>query len=112
LRDASESLCGAARFAAAVRADGTMLPCIGMPVAAGDVRETGFARLWRDSDVMNTVRSLSRADLLACEDCNLSGFCRRCTGAALLEGGDMTSRLPYACMLARVDMSCSETGGG
>lgn len=111
-RDAAESLCGAARFAAAVRADGTMLPCIGLPVAAGDVRQAGFAHLWRESDVMNAVRALKRADLLACEECNLAGFCRRCTGAAFLEGGEMTSRLPYACMLARVDMSCAEMGGG
>jgi radical SAM protein with 4Fe4S-binding SPASM domain len=111
-RDAAESLCGAARFAAAVGADGTMLPCIGLPLAAGDVRETGFARLWRDSQVMNAVRSLRRSDLLACEECDLAGFCRRCTGAALLEGGEMTSRLPYACMLARVDMSCADIGGG
>lgn len=111
-REAAESLCGAARFAAAVRADGILMPCIGLPVAAGDVRDGGFARLWRDSDVMNAVRSLKRADLMACEDCELAGFCRRCTGAALLEGGEMTSRLPYACMLARVDMSCAGPGGG
>jgi hypothetical protein len=56
------------------------------PLPSGNVRRQRFMDIWRHSDQLNEVRSITARDLPVCSGCDHVGSCTRCPGLAYLEG--------------------------
>lgn len=63
--------CPAGRTCAAIEAEGTVQPCILYGKSAGNVREGGFAQIWRDSPLFTTMRTVP----FECDGCHYAGVC-------------------------------------
>jgi len=68
--------CGAGRVYAAIEPDGTVTPCVFMPIPVGNVRKTSFHTIWTNSELFLRLRSRE----------NLKGFCGRCPYRELCGG--------------------------
>lgn len=85
--DALETLpCSAAHTACYVSPYGDVYPCVQFPLMCGNVRQTPFQEIWRDSPELKDVRSITVSDLSGCSTCVHGGSCSRCPGLAYLEG--------------------------
>ncbi|RLG86146.1 MAG: radical SAM/SPASM domain-containing protein, partial [Thermoprotei archaeon] len=60
--------CGAGRVYAAVQPDGTLIPCVFMPIPVGSLRKHSFWELWTTSPLLRSLRDRG----------NLKGYCGRC----------------------------------
>ncbi|MCD6510689.1 MAG: radical SAM protein [Thermoprotei archaeon] len=60
--------CGAGRIYAAIEPDGTVTPCVFMPMPVGNLRAQGFWEIWTGSELLKALRDRSR----------LKGFCSQC----------------------------------
>jgi radical SAM protein with 4Fe4S-binding SPASM domain len=87
--DLDDITCGASHNACYVSAYGDVMPCVAMPIACGNIRETPFAEIWSGSPKMREVRAIRVRDLHTCSHCAASRFCSRCPGQALIEDGDL-----------------------
>jgi radical SAM protein with 4Fe4S-binding SPASM domain len=72
------------------------------PFCAGNLRERAFREIWEGSPWFARLRSLGRADLAACRECDYRSACSRCAAQALVETGDMLGPLPTACERAAI----------
>jgi radical SAM protein with 4Fe4S-binding SPASM domain len=61
-------------------------PCVQFPLPSGNLRQTPFLDIWRHSEQLNEVRSISARDLPSCSQCTHIGSCTRCPGLAYMEG--------------------------
>lgn len=95
--DLDDAPCGAAHNACYVSAYGDVMPCVAMPLACGNVRETPFAEIWSGSAKMKEVRAIRIRDLHTCSSCAASTFCTRCPGQALVEDGDLYGPSTACC---------------
>lgn len=100
--DLDEVPCGASHNACYISAYGDVMPCVAMPLACGNVRDTPFAEIWHRSPEMLRVRSIRIRDLHTCSSCAASPFCTRCPGQALVETGDLYGPSPANCEHALV----------
>jgi len=78
--------CSAGHTACYVSPYGDVYPCVQFPMACGNVRETKFADIWRDSPQLKEVRSITLRDMPTCSQCTHGSSCTRCPGLAFLEG--------------------------
>jgi len=81
-------LCEAGRNTLTVGPTGDVVPCLQLPLVAGNVREKPLGEIWSDSPVFRRLRSLTQDDLEQCSRCELAVWCNRCPGLAYLEDGD------------------------
>src|SRR2546425_495497 len=100
--DLDDIPCGASHNACYISAYGDVMPCVAMPIACGNVRDTPFAEIWQRSPEMLRVRSIRIRDLHTCSSCAASPFCSRCPGQALVETGDLYGPSPANCEHALV----------
>jgi AdoMet-dependent heme synthase len=100
--DLDDIACGAGHNACYISAYGDVMPCVALPIACGNVRETPFAEIWHRSPEMTRVRSIRIRDLHTCSTCAASPYCTRCPGQALVEGGDLYGPSPANCEHALV----------
>jgi radical SAM protein with 4Fe4S-binding SPASM domain len=85
--DVMEELpCSAGHTACYVSPYGDVFPCVQFPLPSGNVRRQKFMDIWRHSDQLNEVRTITAGDLPVCSGCNHVGTCTRCPGLAYLEG--------------------------
>ncbi|MBE0447275.1 MAG: radical SAM protein [Actinobacteria bacterium] len=75
-----------------VSADGIVSPCVLLRLNCGNVRDSSICDIWHTSEQLSQVRDIRMKHLTACSQCDLLGYCRRCTGVAYLEDQDM-----YGC---------------
>ena len=78
--------CSAGHTACYVSPYGDVYPCVQFPLPSGNVRNTKFVDIWRDSPQLNEVRSITLRDMPSCSKCTHGGTCTRCPGLAYLEG--------------------------
>jgi len=78
--------CSAGHTACYVSPYGDVYPCVQFPLPSGNVRQQKFMDIWRHSDQLNEVRTITARDLPVCSGCNHVGTCTRCPGLAYLEG--------------------------
>ena len=78
--------CSAGHTAGYVSPYGDVYPCVQFPLTCGNVRQTKFADIWRDSPQFHEVRSITLRDMPKCSACAHGGTCSRCPGLAFLEG--------------------------
>ena len=93
--------CGAGRSRGWIGADGSLLPCMGLP-PIGSVRERPFAEVWR-SDAAARVRERLSQPEGECVDCGLAHWCTAwCPRLALYEDGNMSGHAGRACHIAEL----------
>jgi radical SAM protein with 4Fe4S-binding SPASM domain len=78
--------CSAGHTTCYVSPYGDVFPCVQFPIVTGNVRKERFIDIWRDSPVMNEVRSIRLKDLTTCSSCAHVTGCSRCPGLAYMEG--------------------------
>jgi radical SAM protein with 4Fe4S-binding SPASM domain len=82
--------CSCARSVCGISAFGQVYPCIGAPIASGDLRRQSFAEIWRGSPELNRIRGLELSDFAACEPCGHRPHCRRSSGVIYNNTGRYT----------------------
>ena len=87
--------CGAGRIYCSIEPDGTVQPCVFMPVSVGNLRNTSFAVLWHNSPVMLQLRDRD----------NLEGNCGTCP-TRLVCGGCRARAWAYFNDLNAPDPGC------
>lgn len=76
-----------------VTANGTVTPCVLLPIGVGNVRAKRFADIWKSSPVIRTLRE--RAALGgACGSCALRARCGGCRAVAFAKTGDFLATDP------------------
>jgi radical SAM protein with 4Fe4S-binding SPASM domain len=78
--------CSAGHTACYVSPYGDVYPCVQFPLPTGNVRQTKFLDIWRDSPQFKEVRSITLRDMPSCSKCTHGATCSRCPGLAYLEG--------------------------
>jgi radical SAM protein with 4Fe4S-binding SPASM domain len=78
--------CSAGHTACYVSPYGDVYPCVQFPLPTGNVRQTKFLDIWRDSPQFQEVRSITVRDLPSCSACTHGATCSRCPGLAYMEG--------------------------
>ena len=71
--------CGAGRIYAAIQPEGTVTPCVFMPIPVGNVRQKEFREIWETSEVMLKLRERAKHVWGYCANCpylNVCGGCR------------------------------------
>jgi len=73
--------CGAGRIYAGIEPDGTVVPCVFMPISVGNVRQSSFRNIWEESEEMKLLRD--RDNFTGkCRDCSYRNFCGGCRARA------------------------------
>jgi AdoMet-dependent heme synthase len=78
--------CSAGHTACYVSPYGDVYPCVQFPLPSGNIRQTPFLDIWRHSDQLNEVRSITARELSSCSPCAHLVSCTRCPGLAYMEG--------------------------
>jgi radical SAM protein with 4Fe4S-binding SPASM domain len=92
--------CNCARGNCAITAQGDVLPCISVPLVAGNIREQPFAEIWASSPVLRRIRGLRLEDYQQCAPCPHKSYCTRERGAAVTYSGSYTGTDPLVCARA------------
>jgi len=92
--------CDAGRSVAGIIPDGTVVPCIQLPLALGNLTRQSFSEIW-DGPSSREFRESEQQIDSACLQCELHGFCGRCHGLAWWETGRWQGPSPGLCGRAR-----------
>ena len=97
-------LCKAGKAICSVSPHGDVFPCIMFPMRLGNIRQSSFDSIWRLEPCaeLRYLRSMRRSDLYACNGCELSAYCQRCTGSAYIESGRADGPSSSACRQAQL----------
>ncbi len=79
--------CGAGRIYCAIQPEGTVTPCVFMPIPVGNLREKSFKEIWEESELLKKLRN---KDLLKphCGNCEYRYICGGCRARAYAYTGD------------------------
>ena len=94
--------CNCARGNCAITAHGDVLPCISVPLVAGNIRERPFAEIWASSPLFRQIRELRLEDYPACAPCPHKAHCSHERGAAVTHSGSYTGTDPLVCARATI----------
>jgi radical SAM protein with 4Fe4S-binding SPASM domain len=94
LKNYAHGSCPAGKYYCRITPLGEVTPCPYMPVAAGNLRETSFADLWRDAPVFAALREPKLGG--RCGACEFSKVCGGCRCRAYATHGDYLAEDP-AC---------------
>ncbi|WP_303840471.1 putative heme d1 biosynthesis radical SAM protein NirJ2 [Selenomonas ruminantium] len=73
---------------------GKVQPCAYLNMELGDVHDTPFDEIWKDSEVLKKLRTLEYSG--GCGSCNYKGVCGGCRArAAYYHGGDYMAEEPW-----------------
>lgn len=106
--DLSEEVCAAARRICAVSPYGDVSSCLLLPLRAGNLRKTPFAKIWKSAAILKQIRSLKLASLPQCCVCEALPYCSPCLGLSYLENGDLGGVSSMACRLAHARQQIAE----
>lgn len=85
--------CIAATHYCRITPDGEVTPCPYLPVQAGNLREKGFAEIWRQSEVLIALRAAQVRG--KCGICRYQSICRGCRARAFATTGDYLAEDPW-----------------
>jgi radical SAM protein with 4Fe4S-binding SPASM domain len=94
LKNYAHGSCPAGKYYCRITPLGEVTPCPYMPVAAGSLRETSFADLWRSAPVFDDLRDPKLGG--RCGACEFSKICGGCRCRAYATYGDYLAEDP-AC---------------
>jgi radical SAM protein with 4Fe4S-binding SPASM domain len=82
------------RFSCLVTARGDVLPCVGVTISVGNIRQTPLAEILRDSEVIQNLKRHRETIKGPCRDCERGAECYGCRGAAYQMTGDYLASDP------------------
>lgn len=82
------------RFSCLVTARGDVLPCVGVTIPVGNIRQTPLADILRDSEVIQNLKRYRETIKGPCRDCDRGAECYGCRGAAFQMTGDYLASDP------------------
>lgn len=82
------------QFSCLVNAVGDVMPCVGVTIAVGNVRERPLADILRDSEVIGDLRHYQKTIHGPCAACEKAATCYGCRGAAYQSTGDYLASDP------------------
>ncbi len=82
------------RFSCAVNAYGDVLPCIGVTIPVGNIREGRLSDILKDSEVIRDLRNHKKTIKGPCGRCENRNECYGCRGAAYQLTGDYLASDP------------------
>jgi AdoMet-dependent heme synthase len=92
--------CSAGHNSCYISPYGDVFPCVQLPQAAGNLRRMRFSEIWYHAPQLERLRGVRESQLPVCSRCEIRGYCERCPGLALMEGGDLLGAYERACELA------------
>ncbi len=106
--------CPAGTYYCRITPRGEVTPCPYMPLPVGNLRQTPFDALWRDSPVLREFREAKRGG--RCGDCEFSELCGGCRCRAFAVTGDYLAEDPSCAYepgkhVNRVPLSAERTYG-
>ncbi len=81
-------------FSCRVDATGTVLPCGGLRLPVGDLRQRSLREILADSEVLENLRDYRHRIAGPCASCSRSDGCYGCRGSAYRETGDYLASDP------------------
>lgn len=87
------SCCGAGTRYATILYDGTVIPCMLLPIPLGNVRTKPFSQIWQESKVLNDLRDRSKLKD-ACAKCPYADVCIGARCRAYAKTGDYLAEDP------------------
>ncbi len=94
LQNYAHGSCPAGKYYCRITPEGDVTPCPYMPVAAGNLRRTSFAELWREAPVFTDLRQPTLGG--RCGACEFTRVCGGCRCRAYATYGDYLAEDP-AC---------------
>lgn len=85
--------CGAGLLGCAVKPNGRVFPCVGVPVEIGDLRTQRLKDMWKTSEVLQRLRK-RREVKGKCGRCEYKFVCSGCRGMAYATTGDVLGEDP------------------
>ena len=82
------------RYSCTVAPDGSVKPCVGIPLVVGNVTETPLARILRESEVIRDLRRYRETMHGPCRACPRFSGCYGCRGTAYQLTGDYLASDP------------------
>jgi radical SAM protein with 4Fe4S-binding SPASM domain len=97
--------CQAGRGQGCITANGTVLPCVLLPIRVGNIRQTSFREMWTNSP---TIRAFQDREQLqgACGTCSLRERCGGCRAVAYARTGDPFASDPRCWVHERQSTGC------
>jgi len=92
----------------AVTANGTVQPCVLLPVAIGNIREQQFANIWKTSPVIKALQNRDNLEGM-CSTCGYKSRCGGCRAVSYAKTGNYLDSDPR-CWLPR-SSTTSQSGG-
>ncbi|OWA35303.1 hypothetical protein B9G55_11660 [Saccharibacillus sp. O16] len=93
-------VCPSIKHSLGINAEGMVSPCNAMFMDVGNIRQNSIESIW-NSDKLNAIKNIMFKDLNRCTTCEVSKYCVRCAGTALLEDGGLLNPSTLACQVAR-----------
>ena len=87
------SCCGAGTRYATILYDGTVYPCMLLPIPLGNVRSKPFSKIWEESEVLRDLRDTSKLKG-ACANCPYADICVGARCRAYAKTGDYLAEDP------------------
>ena len=82
------------QFSCLVNAFGDVMPCVGVTLPVGNIRERKLAEIIRDSEVVQDLRNHRQTIRAPCATCDKASVCYGCRGAAYQLTGDYLAADP------------------
>ncbi len=88
-----------------VTANGDVMPCVGVTIVLGNIRDNRLASILHQSDVLNQLKNFRQTIKGACHTCDKAAECYGCRGAAFQLTGDYLASDPTCWRNAECDKS-------
>ncbi len=82
------------QFSCLVNSKGDVLPCVGVTIPVGNIRQKKLANILRESIVVKNLRSYETSIKGPCGSCEKSEYCYGCRGSAFQMTGDYLASDP------------------
>jgi radical SAM protein with 4Fe4S-binding SPASM domain len=82
------------QFSCLVRSQGDILPCVGLHIRIGNIRDHKLSDIIRDSEVLQDLKDHIHTIKGPCSNCEKAGYCYGCRGAAYHLTGDYLASDP------------------
>lgn len=103
LASSNDLFCSAAHNLLAIGFEGTVYPCLQLPLQLGNLKKTSLTDIWDNNNkYINQYRKINTSDLKRCSTCKINYFCQRCPGLALIEDRNLYGPSKIACQIAKV----------
>lgn len=100
---AANLLCSAGRNLAAIDSNGKLYPCLQLQLPLGNLKKDTFRSLWSSKNtVLSRLLRIEPKHINTCRNCDISAYCQRCPGLALLEDGNILGPSKIACKIAKL----------